>query len=234
MLLPYLTLVTPVAQIESDYHFLFQSSFNFTFRFTSGMKVPGITNEADKLIQCLTWGISKSPGNKYSTYWVPVEGILKNRQTRALIRCRRCVILTNCIFIRYKRENILLYNPKEKVIFLAGIWKSMKSRENSFEDGFSIITRPSPVRLANLSERLPLILHRNRIRTFLNSERPMMDISGILNDFHYPELNGYPLNDQIIAKTEWERKDLLPAGNKLFLKQESTVQHFLLSRNYFW
>ena len=234
MLLNFLTLATDVSTLESDYQIQFMYSFTPGYRFAGDMNLPVISNESEKSVIPLPWGIQFNPERAIRQYWIPVEGILKNPASRGLIRTRRCAVLTNCYYMKNQHEVLLLYKPSEPVLWLAGIWNEIKKPGEPAISGFAILTRPAPPKLAPLAGRVPVVLTRSRVRGYLNVKKPLMDISWILREVYYPGLNGHTIDPSVIGKNEWSRKDLLPSGKKFFSDNKLPEGPILNTRNYFW
>ncbi len=235
MLLPILTLATPVAEIESRFLVQFQYTFLPEYRFTENMKLPVITHESDKFVKQLTWGIQLSNKKNHIKYpWVPVEGILKKPNFRVHIRNHRCICLTNCFYARHGSDVLMFYDPSEKIICLAGIWKTRKGVDNKYYSEFAVLTRSAPNKYSLYLERTPVILSFKRIRRFLNPGQPLMDISRMIGESHYPDLYARVLNAGLLKNATWNREDLSGTGNTLFKKQESPSDTIFHTRNYFW
>lgn len=233
MLLPYLTSASPVSVIESEIHARFQYSFTPQYRFTSADKLPVITTKSDTDIRQFTWGIQRNSKAFAPALWVAAEGLLKNAQTRVLIRKNRCVVMINCFYIKSGKSVILLYKPGENILLLAGIWHHIKTEDEKSVFGFALITRPSPPRLLNYTDRMPIIIPRKHMRRYLNLQGPLMDISGMLYQSSYPRLNGYHLSGNPGAKPVWSRNDLLPSGKRIFRDPDVSHNVLLPSRRHF-
>jgi putative SOS response-associated peptidase YedK len=234
MLLNYLTLATPVSTIESVFQVQFQNSFIPTYRFSADMALPVITHESEKTIILLPWGIQSFKRQTFKQHWIQSDGILKNLRSRALIRTHRCVVLTNCFYINNNGEILLIYNPKEPVLFLAGIWNVFAKPAEVPVSGFSVITRSAPQQLVAYTEQVPVIIPKSGVRSYLNIRKPLMDISRMLREHYYPGMNGYRINPSILARSEWSRENLLPEGEKKFSTRKSSDKTILKTRNYFW
>jgi putative SOS response-associated peptidase YedK len=233
MLIPILTLATPPSEIESICQVEFINRFIPSFRLVPGNEIPVITNESFNKVFSIPWGFPSRKNENERTPWLRSEGIIKKAGIRVLVRLHRCLVFTNC-FYSGKGENLyLFYHPKEKVMALAGLWKTVRTGENLIESHFAIITRDAPQRLNKYSNRVPVILSRSSIRKFLNIKLPLMDITGIINSIHYPELNGYNADPSILHKPEWVRNDLLPAGDRLFAEEKFPGKAILHNRYYF-
>ena len=122
MLLPYLTMATPVSEVESMLHVQFVSSFTPSWRYAQDSAVPVLTSQSDNHVLQLAWGLRLKKKKATPSLWVQAEGIIKQRATRVSIRIRRCLAIANCFFIKSFPSDILIYNPREKFMLLAGIW----------------------------------------------------------------------------------------------------------------
>jgi putative SOS response-associated peptidase YedK len=228
MLLPYLTLASTVAAIENSYQLEFLYSYTPAFRFVPQMKLPVITAAADNKIILMTWGFNPVSDKNPEIPWVRSEGIIKKSGIKILIRTSRCLVLTNCFYALKNGSLILFFNPKEKVITLAGVWRSVKKDDVPAENSFVLITRESPVRLNKYTDRVPVIISRPFVRRYLNPKQPLMDITRVLNEVKYPEINGYPVDKIILKKKEWSKEDILPRGERIFSEQkfpEKVISH---------
>jgi putative SOS response-associated peptidase YedK len=234
MLLSYLTLASKVSEIESVFHVQYMYSFTPEFRFGSGKECSVITNESEKSVVSLPWGVQLNHQRKSRTDWIPVEGILKNPGTRSLIRIHRCIVLTNCFYLKSRGEVLLFYKPSDPVLCLGGIWNIITRPGEPPVSGFALLTRPAPAKLSAFTDRVPVIVSMSRLRGFLNVKKPLMDISWILRESYYPNLQAYTTIPGLLLKDSWTRKDLLPAGEKIFMDNNQPGEQVLNTRNYFW
>ncbi|HLF34976.1 MAG TPA: SOS response-associated peptidase family protein, partial [Cyclobacteriaceae bacterium] len=185
MLLPNLSLSSGIGEIEEFLHTEFLYSYAPECRMMPGGKVPAITNEADNKIVPMKWGLEIFPGNS-ATPWLRSEGIISRAGARILIRMQRCLVLTNCFFIRKEQSVYLIYHPGEKILALAGVWKSALIQDRPKEASIAVLTRESPPALKKIALRVPVIISRSLLRKYLNIKCPLMDITGILGSNRYP------------------------------------------------
>ena len=123
-----------------------------------------ITNDSPNRLQYVTWGLipywSRDGENKGKLINARMEGISTKPSFRLPIRKRRCLILADS-FYEWKTTNmgkipyrVLLRNGA--LMAFAGIWDTWMKGDYAVKS-FSILTCPSNLEMAQISNRMPII-----------------------------------------------------------------------------
>jgi putative SOS response-associated peptidase YedK len=232
MLLPFYSIGSNAISIEKRLTSEFFMHFDPVYVARPGMKLPFIqTDSFGKIIPGI-WGIPSLKGSP--EIWYTSEGIIKNKNTRIGIRRNRCLIPSNGFFLSHQKKYYFIYSPDEPVITLAGIYNYRKRQEASVGNyHFAILIRDANSRLAGLTSRIPVIISTGSRRKYLNSEKPLMDITHLLHRETRLKLNGIEVLQEILIKGNPGKADFYRQESRLFPEQKFPEKEILGSYYYF-
>lgn len=232
MLLPFYSIGSDAVSIENRLTAELTMHFDPVYVARPGMALPFIPSDAfGKLIPGI-WGIPNHKGSPH--IWNPSEGVLKNRTTRMGIRKCRCLIPVNGFFICYQKKYYFIYCPDEPVITLAGIYQVHKNQERiPLNPHFTILVKCAASKLSGITSRSPVIITAGSRRKYINSERPLMDITQLLQREIRMNFNGVEIHPDLLIKENPGRTDFHRKPDKLFPEQKFPDKEILGSYYYF-
>ncbi|MBR9997989.1 MAG: SOS response-associated peptidase family protein [Cyclobacteriaceae bacterium] len=226
MLLPSYSIGSNADRIEQRLRAEFSRHFNAAFVTKPGMSLPVILPESGSIINFATWGIPDRKGN--SLAWIRSGGIIKNKNTRVLIRKKRCLIPANGFFIKNYEKYYFIYFPDEPVFTFAGIYDSHKQiDENQSDFYFTILTQKAGSRMEKISPEFPVIIGNSSRRRYLNLEKPLMDITLLLQKEMKLKLNGLGISPDLFSKKNPDKSDFNQKGAKLYPPQKFPEKEIL-------
>jgi len=232
MLLPFYSIGSDTVRIEDQLNAEFTMHFEPAYVASPAMNLPVILTGSTAKIIPGTWGI---PGPKGSLkIWFRSEGIIKNKDTRFGIRRNRCLIPANGFFIGHKEKYYFIYFPAEPVITLAGIFRNgKKSKEAPENCHFAMLIKSSSSKMAGLTSNVPVIITSGSRRKYLNGERPLMDITHLLQREIKQDFNGIEILPDILIKKHPQKADFYLRHSKIFPAQKFPEKEILGSYYYF-
>jgi putative SOS response-associated peptidase YedK len=180
--------------LQSDKDELFISNLNVC---------PGTINpvvlqpKPDKIgIGSLRWGFipewADNPKLGFKMTNARTETIFEKNSFKTAILRRRCLIPANG-FYEWKtlstkqKQPYFIFHPKQKIVSFAGIYSVWKDPKiNSLLWTFSILTAASKGKMADLHERVPVIIAKEAYSTWLN---PQQNDEKLIQSFFDSELS---------------------------------------------
>jgi putative SOS response-associated peptidase YedK len=225
MLLPYYSIGSDAVKIETHLTAEFLQHFDPVFVSRTGMSLPVILPGSAAKISSALWGIPVK--NTYRLPWIKPEGIVKNRKTRYIIRKQRCLVPANGIFLKRAEEYYFIYFPDQPVFTMGGIFTCRKYGNDQQVTEFSILTQSPVTALGKLTPIIPLIISTGSRRRYLNRERPLMDITHMLQKELKLNFNGLQVSPEIFRKKSPDKMDFDRKNLKLFTRQKFPEKEIL-------
>ena len=149
----------------------------------------------------LRWGLlpfwSKTNKTKFPLINARAEGIEKKPSFRGPFKYRRCIIPASGFYEWQKRtggKQPYFIRPKDKTVFLmAGIWDHWEGEGGTIETCAIITAEPNSA-VAEIHDRMPAILERNRALAWLDPGAGQGDLLKMLKPYPAKEMEGYPVN----------------------------------------
>lgn len=220
------TIASASRAIENEFQAEFQYSFEKVYNAHFGHELPVILAGEESKIIGLRWGLipfwSREPNLKYHNINSSARNIVKNAAYRVPIRRRRCLVLANCFFIWSRAEQgknvpFVVYDGKERILSLAGIWDIWVNQEKTkIIQSFSIVTAPSIKRIWPYSKTMPVIIPPGRRRKYLRMSTPLMDVMRMLRPKESDSINLYPVSNKVNDFHDNSRDILLPVGQRVY------------------
>ncbi len=161
------------------------------------------------------WGIYYP--KKKVNLWFDSEGIIKNPSTRILVRKKRCLIPANGFFLKHLQNYFFMYFPDEPVVTLAGLYSIDNPPDhNKHNHQFAILTKPAAKKISSYTSRMPVIIHSGARRKYLNPDRPLMDITRLLQKEEKLPINGLEVFSQLFTKENIKKDDFYSNNRKLY------------------
>lgn len=186
----------------------------------------GYVIPADRKLQQMQWGLvphwSKDGKNSGKLINARSEGIDEKPSFREPINTRRCLVPADS-FYEWRKEpdgtktpyRIFLKN--EEMLYLAGIWDEWAGPAEK-KRTFSILTTAPNAEMANLHDRMPVILADAAARNLWLSEAPLEEVLPLFHPTTDGSLTMYRVSDKL-NKPVYDGPDLhdeLPEVLRLF------------------
>lgn len=174
------------------------------------MAMPVITNEFPGIIQFFRWGLVPkwaadiSIGNKMIN--TRTESIIEKPSFRNIFKYKRCIVLADGYFEWKVLENDATAKSRKpakqpyrlcaadnKTLLIAGLWDTWKGELNSF----SIITCPASAELADIHDRMPVILSEADARRWLSNEIAPDSLLALLKPAPHGSVRFYPIGTDV-------------------------------------
>ncbi len=144
-------------------------------------KVPVVINEGENQLKLFKWGFAPS-FSKRDIINARGETVASKPTFRESFQKRRCLIPATAFFewqnAGNKKIKYRIQLKSEEIFSLAGIYNTFNNNGNH-EESFTIITTSAPGKVANIHDRVPVIISREVEREWLNNN--YQDIDEIKN-----------------------------------------------------
>lgn len=207
----------------------------FNYNLSPGQKGYVITSELPHVIQSYQFGLTPSWAKKQmytinaraegdhnpndDPAYSGAKGIIEKPMFRKLIRSQRCMVIVSAFIEGPKLEKLdkpyLVYlRDKKRPFALAGVYDQWESPDGVSIDSFSIITTTANQLLQKIGHhRMPVILHPENERTWLNSASALGEITRQLQPYPHELMNAYPISSLIKNPRNNSKELLQPVGD---------------------
>ncbi len=145
-----------------------------------GSKSLIVTNEG---FQKPTWGF---PLHKKLVFNARGESIFEKRMFQKAAETKRCLVPANLFYEWQGKEKIKHFiSTPEPILYMGGIYENFAENDGSITQRFSIITGASQNEMLEIHARIPLIIRKEDIQSFLNPTSSLDDVKRIIGS--YPE-----------------------------------------------
>jgi len=128
-------------------------------------------NETIEPIACV-WGFPNFSGKTNVIINARSETAFEKRTFRESLISRRCIIPANGFYEWNKsKERIYFTQPNQDIIYMAGIYNIYKG-----ESRFVILTTNANQSIVDVHDRMPLILHKEQLQTWLFNNKKTQDL----------------------------------------------------------
>jgi putative SOS response-associated peptidase YedK len=179
-------------------------------------KVPVITNDEDKSIQMLNWGLipfwvkdqKTAEDIRLKTFNARSETIFEKPSFRGSIKTKRCLVITDGFFewrlVKGKNYPYYIQMADGDAFAMAGIWDRWTNKETDEKiQTFSIITtkaNPLLEKIHNKKKRMPVILLKEDERRWLSPDIEGEEITSILTPIDDSYLGAHTVSKLISNK----------------------------------
>ena len=134
-----------------------------------------INKDNSKIVKMMKWGLipswSKDSSRSSRMINARSETLLQKIAYKDLVHSRRCIIITDGYFEwkKYGKKKTPFYiqHPEKELLLMAGLWTSWRSSSNIIST-YTVITTSPKKELADIHDRMPVILKKSDIDTWLN------------------------------------------------------------------
>ncbi len=126
-------------------------------------------------LELLRWGLATKPGTHHAGINVRIETVARAPAYRTSFQTRRCLIVVDGFF-EWRRQGktslpFLLRRPDGKPFALAGIWDRSITADGEVVDSCAVITKPAEGPVAEIHDRMPLILVPEQYEAWLDRQQ---------------------------------------------------------------
>jgi putative SOS response-associated peptidase YedK len=173
--------------------------------------LPVITSSAPQGLSYFYWGTSP----EWSKNKIPSEKMINLRNEyfdekpalKRALKKSRCIIPADGFYAWKKvgKKTSIPYrfimNSKE-IFSFAGVWEEFEDTDGNEMHTFSIITIPADEMMGSITERMPVVLHKEQEQIWLNKESSEEELLALLKPPAKNEMNYYPVAPTISNTTQ--------------------------------
>ena len=193
------------SKIELEERFQAEMLADFTPRYNIAptQLVPVITSASPKGFSFFYWGITPDFGQNK-----PVSAKLINAQTETVhekvsfknsFQSRRCIVPADGVY-EWKKVGKKTKIPhrfthrEEQTFSFAGIWEEYETVTGESHHTFLILTTSPNELVAEVHDRMPVILNPDQEKKWLDSYSSPEDLTSILNPYSADQMLSYPVS----------------------------------------
>ncbi|NCC73284.1 MAG: SOS response-associated peptidase [Sphingobacteriia bacterium] len=181
--------------------------------------LPVITNENPGEMVLFRWGLipfwakDSAIGNKLIN--ARSETITEKSSYRNAFRRRRCLVPADAFYewksMQGQKEKIpfRIYLPDQLIFSMAGIWEKWKSPDGKTVNSFSIITTSPNELMAEIHNRMPVILPQSSEKQWLNSDNEH-DLLELLRPFPSQKMSAYRISSLLNSPANNSKEIIQP------------------------
>ena len=161
-----------------------------------------INNNFPNVLTTFRWGLIPNwtkPGASLRTLInARSESIFSKASFRMPIRKRRCIVLADS-FYEWKREGkkkmpYRILPQDDALLKMAGIWDTWRTPSGELIYSFAIITIPPNQEVANIHDRMPVLLQEKSAQEAWLSDIPKEEIDNLMQTIADDYLKIYPIS----------------------------------------
>lgn len=176
-------------------------------------KMPVISSNTPGNISLFQWGLipfwvkntDQANSIRQRTLNARSETIFEKPAFRQVIRSKRCLVIVDGFYEwrHMERKKYPYYiTLKSRTIFtLAGIWDTWSNPDSNEKlDTFSVVTTEANELMAkvhNSSKRMPLILPREKEKTWLDPKQNETQINSMMVPYNSNDMKAYPVTNKL-------------------------------------
>jgi len=185
-----------------------------------------VEDEGSRTLELMKWGLiptwSKDPRIGYKLINARDDGIFDKPIWRGVILHKRALIPADG-FYEWKRsldpggrKRPFYIHPKREELFaFAGVWETWKNSEGVEQKTFSIITTEPNKEMAEVHNRMPVILHREDEASWLEPSKVTRDsIEPLLRPYEDNGLEMYEVSSDVNVVRNNEAKLIYPLNSQ--------------------
>lgn len=197
-----------VKELEGRYNAYGQTAISThpSYNISPGTTNPVIAVRSPRSIYLMKWGLipfwAKDPKMGYKMINARSEEIENKPSFRKPIRSQRCLVPTTGFYewkrlkLEKKEEKIPWYIKvkKQEIFSLAGIYDVWRDAEDREILSYSIITTSPNKFMANIHDRMPVIVDQKDEDLYLNPKTSLKNILELLKSFPNERMDGWPVS----------------------------------------
>jgi putative SOS response-associated peptidase YedK len=176
-------------------------------------KMPVINSDTPGEISLFQWGlipfwvknINQANSIRQWTLNARSETIFEKPAFRQAIRSRRCLVIVDGFFewrhVEKKKYPYYITLKSRAIFTLAGIWDTWSNPDSNEKlDTFSVVTTEANELMAkvhNSRKRMPLILPKEKEKTWLDPEQNEAQIKGIMVPYNTNDMKAYTITNRL-------------------------------------
>lgn len=173
--------------------------------------LPVITAEQPEGLSFFYWGLipSWSKNKSISTKLINAraETLAEKASFRTALKNRRCIVPADG-FYEWKRVSKKGRVPNwfflaDRSLFsFAGLWEEFENEEGEMMHTFTIITTEANDMLAEVHDRMPVILNKKEEKIWLNPQEEIENATSILNPYPAGKMGNHPVSSEVNQVTK--------------------------------
>jgi putative SOS response-associated peptidase YedK len=208
-------------ELEERFNAEILADFNPRYNIAPTQLVPVITSDSPKGFSFFYWGITPDFGkNKpvaHKLINARSETVMEKTTFKKSFQSRRCLIPADGFF-EWKKIGKKTKTPfrftmgDDKLFAFAGIWEEYENVKGEVNHTFVILTTQANSLVADVHDRMPVILSKNDEKKWLDSYSSEQELIEIIQPYNAQQMISYPVsplvnnvqNDQpaIIRRTQ--------------------------------
>ncbi|MBC8320315.1 MAG: SOS response-associated peptidase [Bacteroidetes bacterium] len=182
---------------------VFDELYSPNYNCAPSQKLPVITNDQPNTLSYFQWGLipfwAKDAKEGFRNINTRSETISSKPSFKNAFKKRRCLIPSNGFYEWKKDSNktpFRIFLVDEKIFAMAGIWETWKDSEARIINSFSIITTSANSLVADIHNRMPVILNPEDEQAWLFENDEML-LQKMLLPYASGSMNAYPVSKKV-------------------------------------
>jgi putative SOS response-associated peptidase YedK len=202
-------LQTTGVEIAKSFDALWDGEYepNYNVAPTTNQPVIAFSKEGERAMKLFRWGLvpfwADDPGIGARMINARSETIAEKPSFRTAFKRRRCIVPASA-FYEWKREGdakqpYQIIPANDDFFAFAGIWERWDDDEGNALFSYSILTCDANERMQELHHRMPVILHREEIDTWLHIQKDdnTEGLDELLRPFPETEIDFFPVSKAV-------------------------------------
>jgi len=165
---------------------------------------PILAFDSKRKITPMRWGIvpSWSKDGKIGNRMINarVETLTEKPLFGNLLRSNRCIVVSDGYYEWQssiaRKQPYYIYHQNHELICIAALWDTWIDNDSKVWNTYTVITTQPADAIRHIHNRMPLILHKNDIESWLNSDLPYQELQGCLQSYNNP-LTYHPVSTMV-------------------------------------
>jgi putative SOS response-associated peptidase YedK len=182
--------------------------------------LPVILNDGEPQIVMLRWGLvpfwSKGIDAKYSMINARSETLLEKPAFKQALQRRRCLVLADGFYEWKKTPDgklpMRITLAHGELFAFAGLWDNWKNPEGGVVRSFTIITTDANELMKPIHDRMPVILHRDDEREWLNNDAGIEQWQHLMRQYEPDQMRAYLVSKRVNVATRDEPSLIEPVA----------------------
>ena len=163
---------------------------------------PVLIYNKKRIVKPMRWGLipSWAKDAKFASKMINarIETLTEKPSYRKIVHRNRCIVIANGYY-EWKTDDTgktpyYLKNPNDKLLPMAGLYDVWKNSDGRIVPTYTIITKSSQEDIAEIHDRMPVILSQNHINKWIDADKySTLDAIKLASDTR-PDLDKYPVS----------------------------------------
>jgi len=172
-----------------------------SYNITPTEMVPVMLYDKQRIVKLMLWGLipkwAKDPKNLPMFINARAETVAEKPAFRDLVATQRCVVISDGYYEWRRTESgklpYYIKKPDHAILPMAGLWSEWFGPDGQPKHTYTVITTAASEQLAYVHHRMPVILDRENLNTWLDNNRPVEEALSLLKPFEKKML-AYPVS----------------------------------------